>query len=83
MGGAEMAPPLAGSAFTANWSGLSVGDLVERIRVSMPENDPGKLSRRQCADIVAYMLKFGQFPVGQTELPSEIGAMKDIRLEAR
>lgn len=82
LGGAEMAPPLAGPAFAADWNGLSIGDLVDRIRVSMPVNDPGKLSRQQCADIVSFVLKSGQFPAGKAELPSETEALKDIRFEA-
>jgi len=33
-------PPLSGAQFLANWNGLTVGDLFERIRKSMPANDP-------------------------------------------
>src|SRR5215831_19429288 len=48
--GADMTPPLTGGAFTANWDGLTIGDLAERIRISMPLNSPGALSRQQTAD---------------------------------
>src|SRR5262245_30223530 len=41
--GGEMAPPLAGGAFNANWNGLTMGDLSERVRISMPQNNPGSL----------------------------------------
>jgi mono/diheme cytochrome c family protein len=80
--GGEMAPPLAGGAFNANWNGLSIGDLVDRIRISMPQNNPGSLSRQQCADIVAFMLGAGSFPAGASELPRELEAMKQIKFEA-
>ena len=40
--GGEMAPPLAGGEFLAGWDGLTVGDLFERIRISMPQNTPGR-----------------------------------------
>src|SRR5262245_20652511 len=30
--GADMTPPLTGGTFMSNWDGLTVGDLVERIR---------------------------------------------------
>src|SRR5712692_10343219 len=46
LGGGEMAPPLTGGAFTSGWDGLTLMDLSERIRVSMPQDDPGKLSRQ-------------------------------------
>jgi mono/diheme cytochrome c family protein len=36
--GGEMAPALAGGEFLAGWDGLTVGDLFERIRISMPQN---------------------------------------------
>src|SRR2546426_4970955 len=34
--GGESAPPLTGAAFLANWSGLTMGDLFDRIRKTMP-----------------------------------------------
>ena len=40
LAGGEMAPGLTGGEFTANWNDLSVGDLYERIRISMPQNAP-------------------------------------------
>jgi cytochrome c len=79
--GGEMAPPLSGGAFTSNWNGLSLGDLAERIRISMPQSRPGSLSRQECADVVAFMLSVGNYPAGQTELPRELELLKQIRLD--
>ncbi|MBI4475704.1 MAG: cytochrome c [Acidobacteria bacterium] len=80
--GGEMAPPLAGSAFMSNWQGLTVGDLFERIRISMPDGNPGKLSRQQNADVVAYILSMGRYPAGKTELPKEVELLKQIKIDA-
>jgi len=80
--GADMTPPLTGGAFMSNWDGLTVGDLVERIRVSMPLNSPGTLSRQQNADVVAYILRFNQFPAGKDELPREVQTLKQILFKA-
>lgn len=80
--GGEMAPPLAGGAFNANWNGLSLGDLAERIRISMPQNSPGSLSRQQYVDILATMLGGGEFPQGKSELPREVEALKQITFES-
>jgi mono/diheme cytochrome c family protein len=80
--GGEMAPALAGGAFNANWNGLSLGDLAERIRISMPQNNPGSLSRQQYVDILATMLEGGEFPQGKTELPREVEALKQIAFES-
>jgi len=80
--GGEDSPPLTGGAFLANWNGLTVGDLFERIRVSMPQDRPGRLTRQQNADILAYVLGMNQFPAGQAELPTETDRLKQIRFEA-
>lgn len=80
--GGEQAPPLAGGEFLANWNGLTVGDLFDRIRKTMPMNKPGKLSREVNADILAYILAVNKFPAGNTELSSNTEMLKQIRLEA-
>src|SRR5687767_13706413 len=38
--GDGFAPALKGPEFMSNWNGLTLGDLFERIRVSMPPTDP-------------------------------------------
>ena len=79
--GGESAPPLAGGEFLSNWNGLTVGDLFDRIRISMPADRPGKLNREQIADILSYMLSMNQFPAGKTELERQPDALKQIRIE--
>ena len=81
--GADMTPPLTGGAFMANWDGLSVGDLTDRIRSSMPLDRPGLLSRQDNVDVVAYILRFNQFPAGKDELPREIQTLKQIVFKAQ
>jgi S-disulfanyl-L-cysteine oxidoreductase SoxD len=62
--GQEAAPALVGHAFNANWEGTTLGDLFNRIRTTMPLDQPGALSRAQTADVVAFMLQSGKFPAG-------------------
>jgi S-disulfanyl-L-cysteine oxidoreductase SoxD len=81
--GGEMAPPLAGGEFMAGWDGLTVGDLFERIRISMPQNAPGTLSGQQNADILSFILSADKFPAGTSELPKEAGILKQIKFEAK
>jgi mono/diheme cytochrome c family protein len=80
--GGEMSPPLAGGDFLSNWNGLTMGDLFERIRTTMPMNNAGKLSREVNADITAYILSVNKFPVGKTELPHSTEFLKEIRIES-
>jgi mono/diheme cytochrome c family protein len=83
LGGGESAPPLVGDGFLANWNGLTVGDLYDRIRVSMPQDNPGRLTRQQDADIVAYMLAFNQFPPGKADLDTHSEVLKQIQIRAK
>jgi hypothetical protein len=77
-----MTPPLTGGTFTANWNDLTLGDLFERIRATMPLDKPGTLSRQQNADLVAFLLKANQWPAGTTELARELGTLKQIRIQS-
>lgn len=81
--GGEMAPGLAGGEFLSGWDGLTLGDLFERIRISMPQNSPGSLSGQTNADILAFILQSNKFPAGQTELPKEAMILKTIKFEAK
>ena len=83
LSGGEMAPPLTGGEFNSGWDGLTVGDLFERIRISMPQNAPGSLSGQQNADILSFVFSANKFPSGTTELPKEAGILKQIKFEAK
>lgn len=78
LGGADMAPALTGEAFLTTWNELTVGDLFERVRISMPQDKPAGLSRQQYTDILAYMLQANKFPAGAAELGLDLAAMKEI-----
>jgi len=82
LSGGESAPPLTGGAFLSNWNGLTLGDLFERIRKTMPQNTPGKLSRQQNADILAFALSANKFPAGKAELSRQTEFLKEIRFDA-
>ena len=79
--GIETAGPLAGARFSANWNGVSVGDLLERVRVSMPNDRPGTLSRQQIADVLAYVFSVNRFPAGKAELARQTELLKLIKFE--
>jgi mono/diheme cytochrome c family protein len=80
--GIEQAGPLSGARFTANWNGVTVGDLLERVKVSMPNDKPGTLSRQQTADVLAYVFSFNRFPAGKAELARQTELLKQIKFEA-
>ena len=80
--GSGTAPALAGTDFSANWKDETVGSLFERIRATMPADNPGSLSRSQAAEMVAFILNFNKFPTGQTELATDFEALKAIKITA-
>ena len=82
LGGVGEAPALLGAQFIADFNGLTVGDLFERIRTTMPLNNPGGLSRDQYADILAFLLKSNGFPPGPRELYRRSEYLNVIRFEA-
>jgi len=79
LGGVESAPALTGPSFAGNWNNTTLNDLAERIRVSMPADDPGSLSRRRVADVVAYILSAGGFPAGEFVLDRQAEVLGQIR----
>jgi len=81
--GLDVAPPLAGGAFQSNWTGLTVGDLAERIRISMPQGNEGTLSRQQVSDVIAAIFAVNEYPAAQMDLPKELELLKQIQIAAR
>jgi mono/diheme cytochrome c family protein len=81
--GGEMAPPLATGDFLSGWDGLTLGDLFERMRISMPQNAPGSLSGQQNADILAFILSANKYPTGTSELSNQAMVLKTIKFEAK
>ncbi len=82
LAGKGQTPPLAGSEFTSEWTGQPLDDLFERIQTTMPADRPGKLTRSENADILAYMLKFNKLPAGPADLPPDAATLKQIQFEA-
>ena len=78
----DRGPALTGPDFIERWNGRTVGDLFELIRLTMPDDDPGALTRQQYADLVAYILSSNKFPAGKTELARDTVILKEIRFEA-
>jgi mono/diheme cytochrome c family protein len=81
MEGIDMSPALTGSTFSSNWNTLTVGDLFDRIRTTMPMDRPGTITPQENADVIAYMLKANQYPAGSTELPNTVLPLKVIKIE--
>jgi hypothetical protein len=83
MSGDGFAPALSGTDFAGNWNDLSVGDLYERIRISMPPTGPSTVPPQGKVDIVAHILNFNKYPAGSTELEPKTEVLKEIKIELK
>jgi S-disulfanyl-L-cysteine oxidoreductase SoxD len=80
--GGEAGPALVGLEFLGNWNQQSLGDLFDRIHSTMPADAPGSLSLQEASDIVARVLQLNKFPAGQKELPTDMSALGQIKIES-
>lgn len=72
-----------GVAFQKSWDGRTLSDLFGYISTRMPKNEPGSLAPEQYVDLLAYLLKLNQMPVGAAELPPDTTILGGIRIETR
>lgn len=66
--------------FKVRWGGLSALDLYTIISTTMPQNEPGTLSRRAYTDIVAYLMQLNGLQAGSTPLTADSTALAAARL---
>jgi hypothetical protein len=71
---------LANPDFRLKWGGRSVFDLFERIRSTMPENEPGSLTSGTYTSIIAYLMRLNGMPVGTSLLSSDSTALASVRM---
>ena len=71
-------PPLAGDDFLADWNGQPLSELFGKIKNTMPQDDPGKLTAEQAADSLAFILQTAKFPAGRSELRADEKVLKQI-----
>lgn len=83
LNGTGEAPGLTGGEFVSHYDQLTVADLFERVRTTMPQNDPGTLSRDEYADVVAFLLKSNGFPEGKAALDKRTEVMANIGIQAQ
>jgi hypothetical protein len=65
------------------WAGAPLGDLLDAISKTMPQNNPGSLKRREYLDILAYILFLNDMPAGSNELPTTAEPLKKIVVKWR
>jgi cytochrome c len=75
-------PPLSGDVFKGNWNGRPLSDLFDKIFKTMPRDEQGKLTAKDTAELLAYLLEFNEFPAGKADLPADASALTELQFEA-
>jgi hypothetical protein len=70
-----------GDEFLKAWVGKPLHGLFEVVSTTMPEDNPGSLSKAEYADVIAYLLKLNNFPSGAADLPTDKDALSTILME--
>lgn len=83
LSGGEAGPALVGIEFLGNWTSLTLGDFYDRVHATMPADAPGSMTPQQTSDVTAYVLKLNKYPAGQTELSTDPGVLKTIKIESQ
>jgi mono/diheme cytochrome c family protein len=81
-GNGEGAKPLTDATFRSTWNGVPLGALFDRVRLSMPQDKPGSLTRQQVADLLAFMLRANKFPAGKDELVRQTDLLNAIMFKS-
>lgn len=69
-----------GVVFEHLWANKPLSELYVFVSDRMPKNDPGGMSPREYADVIAYLLKMNAMPAGKTELPADSSQLDTIRI---
>jgi sarcosine oxidase len=70
----------SGEAFQSTWGGRTTFELFDYLRTTMPSDNPGRLSRGQYTDIVAYLLQQNGMPAGPRRLSADPKQLELIRI---
>ena len=76
--GERSAPALAGQAFSSRWKDLSVHEMLEVIRRTMPQEAPDSLGTAGYIDLISFLLKANGAPAGKSELPADAAALESV-----
>jgi mono/diheme cytochrome c family protein len=79
LAGGDDGAPLAGKLFLGNWTGLPLNELYEKIRTTMPSDNPKTVPPEQLIDILAFVLSKNSFPAGTKLLTTDSTLLKDIK----
>jgi mono/diheme cytochrome c family protein len=76
--GRERAPALAGGTFAQRWDRATLKTLFERVEAMPPDRPGARLTAKQNADVLAFLLNANNVPAGATPLSDDKGVLSGI-----
>ncbi len=77
----DLAPSLIGPDFIDHWFDANLGELVSRVKDTMPSQAPGSLKPEDYAEIMAYLLSEAGFPAGtETLTVASVDPLKAVKI---
>jgi sarcosine oxidase len=70
----------SGEAFRSTWGGRTTFELFDYLRTTMPSDNPGRLSRGEYTDIVAFLLQQNGMPAGPRRLSADPKQLELFRI---
>jgi uncharacterized protein len=81
--GERAAPALVGQPFTSRWSNVTVDEVLQVIRRTMPQEAPDTLGTQTYVDIISFLLQANGAQPGAAELPADPGRLQEIVVTSR
>ncbi|MDX1578528.1 MAG: cytochrome c [Gemmatimonadota bacterium] len=57
-----------GTAFLRSWEGATIAALLDELKATMPEDNPGGLRDQEYLDVIGYILSINGLPTGEAEI---------------
>jgi hypothetical protein len=73
--------PKFGPSVIDKWDGEPVSELFIFVSGAMPEDSPGSMRPEQYAEVLASFFNLRGLPAGETDLATDVEALKNIRIE--
>lgn len=67
-------------SYLSRWVGLPVSYLYDTLRLTMPQDNPGGLSRKQLTDVLTYFFQINGLPTGDEELDSAQASLDAVTI---
>jgi S-disulfanyl-L-cysteine oxidoreductase SoxD len=81
--GCHGAENYTGETFEKAWLNRTVFDFLDRLRNTMPDDNPGSVKHEDYVDIIAYILSVNGYPPGEKDLSYSEDSLRLVRIDVK